>query len=117
MSAATWASPARVSARSWLQSSLGGKAATPDTLGKPPPLRRTRRERPCYSDGWVVLPEPMRCIITLPEGDDPRAGRVYTPSRTFFGFVEARRLKVRGGTVDRAVFVRLMTARRSARLV
>ena len=43
-------------------------------------VRRTLRERPCYSDGWVMLPEPMHCIITLPEGDDDsRAGRGRYP--------------------------------------
>lgn len=50
-------------------------------------VRRTRRERPCYSDGWVVLPEPIHCIITLPEGDDdPRAGRGIYPIPNVFRF-------------------------------
>lgn len=32
-------------------------------------VRRTRRERPFLIDAWVVLPDHMHCIMTLPEGD------------------------------------------------
>ncbi len=35
-----------------------------------------KRDRPFEINAWVVLPEHMHCIWTLPEGDDdfPRAG-------------------------------------------
>ena len=32
-------------------------------------VRRTRAERPVHIDAWVVLPEHMHCVITLPDGD------------------------------------------------
>jgi len=32
-------------------------------------VRRVRRELPFYIDGWVVLPDHMHCLWTLPEGD------------------------------------------------
>jgi putative transposase len=41
-------------------------------------VRRTRRERPFAIDAWVVLPDPMHCIITLPEGDDDVSNRIMT---------------------------------------
>jgi hypothetical protein len=48
-------------------------------------VRRSRRERPCYRDGWVVLTEPLHCIITLPEGDDDScAGRGIYPIPSAF---------------------------------
>lgn len=31
-------------------------------------VRRTRHERPFRIDAWVVLPEHLHCILTLPEG-------------------------------------------------
>ena len=39
-------------------------------------VRRTRRERPFAIHAWVVLPEHLHCIITLPEGDDDFSNRV-----------------------------------------
>jgi putative transposase len=39
-------------------------------------VRRTRRERPFSIDAWVVLPEHMHCILTLPEGDEDFSNRV-----------------------------------------
>lgn len=39
-------------------------------------VRRTRRERPFHIDAWVVLPEHMHRIITLPAGDDDFSNRV-----------------------------------------
>ena len=39
-------------------------------------VRRTRRERPFGIDAWVVPPEHMHCVITLPEGDDDFSNRI-----------------------------------------
>jgi len=32
-------------------------------------VRQTRRQLPFHIDGWVVLPDHMHCLWTLPEGD------------------------------------------------
>ncbi|WP_328589932.1 REP-associated tyrosine transposase [Chromobacterium phragmitis] len=39
-------------------------------------MRRTRRERPFHIDGWVVLPDHVHCMITLPLGDDDFSNRI-----------------------------------------
>jgi putative transposase len=39
-------------------------------------VRRTRLERPFFIDAWVVLPEHMHCIVTLPEGDSDFSNRI-----------------------------------------
>lgn len=39
-------------------------------------VRRTRAERPFHIDGWVVLPDHLHCMITLPPGDDDFANRI-----------------------------------------
>jgi len=36
---------------------------------------KVRRSRPFHIDGWVVLPEHMHCVWTLPEGDADYAAR------------------------------------------
>jgi putative transposase len=38
-------------------------------------IRTTRRARPFHIDAWVVLPDHMHCIWTLPEGDADYASR------------------------------------------
>ena len=38
-------------------------------------MRRTRNERPFRIDAWVVLPDHMYCVITLPEGDSDFSSR------------------------------------------
>jgi putative transposase len=38
-------------------------------------VRKTRLAKPFYIDGWVVLPDHMHCIWTLPEGDADYAAR------------------------------------------
>ena len=44
------------------------------------PLREavkcTRADRPFHIDAWVVLPDQMHCVITLPLGDDDFANRI-----------------------------------------
>jgi putative transposase len=39
-------------------------------------VRRTRIERPFHIDAWVVLPEHIHCVITLPPGDDDFSNRI-----------------------------------------
>ena len=38
-------------------------------------VRVTRRERPFHIDAWVVLPDHLHCIWTLPPGDDDFSNR------------------------------------------
>jgi putative transposase len=38
--------------------------------------RQTRIERPFHIDAWVVFPEHMHCVITLPEGDSDFSNRI-----------------------------------------
>ena len=44
------------------------------------PLREavkcTRADRPFHIDAWVVLPDYMHCVITLPPGDDDFSNRI-----------------------------------------
>ena len=38
-------------------------------------VRHTRQKRPFHIDAWVVLPEHLHCVWTLPAGDDDFPGR------------------------------------------
>ena len=38
-------------------------------------VRVTRRRRPFHIDAWVVLPDHMHCVWTLPPGDDDFSNR------------------------------------------
>ena len=38
-------------------------------------IKQVRRSRPFHIDAWVVLPDYMHCILTLPEGDDNYSSR------------------------------------------
>ncbi len=38
-------------------------------------IRRVRMRRPFTSDAIVILPEDLRAVMTLPEGDDDHSGR------------------------------------------
>ena len=46
-------------------------------------VKRVRERYPFYIDGWVVLPDHMHCIWTLPQGDDDYAKRIRLV-KTFF---------------------------------
>ncbi len=46
-------------------------------------VRRVRARYPFYIDGWVVLPDHMHCIWTLPQGDDNYTKRLRL-IKTFF---------------------------------
>lgn len=39
-------------------------------------VRLTKIERPFHIDGWVVLPDHVHCMITLPVGDDDYSNRI-----------------------------------------
>jgi putative transposase len=39
-------------------------------------VRRTQNELPFHIDAWVVLPEHMYCVITLPEGESDFSNRI-----------------------------------------
>lgn len=39
-------------------------------------VRKTRAERPFHIDGWVVMPDHMYCVWTLPPGDDDYSNRI-----------------------------------------
>jgi putative transposase len=39
-------------------------------------VRRTRSERPFHIDAWVVMPDHMHCLITLPPGDSDYSNRI-----------------------------------------
>ncbi|MGD1823694.1 Transposase [Chromobacterium violaceum] len=39
-------------------------------------VRLTLRERSFHIDGWVVLPDHVHCMITLPPGDDDFSNRI-----------------------------------------
>jgi putative transposase len=38
-------------------------------------VRKTKAARPFHIDAWVVLPEHLHCVWTLPEGDSDYSGR------------------------------------------
>ncbi|SCX05581.1 putative transposase [Nitrosomonas eutropha] len=38
-------------------------------------VRAVKRERPFHIDAWVVLPDHMHCVWTLPSGDDDFSNR------------------------------------------
>jgi putative transposase len=52
-------------------------------------VAKARRSQPFHIDGWVVLPEHMHCIWTLPEGDSNYAAR-WKPGRVGTFFVPTR---------------------------
>ena len=39
-------------------------------------VRQTQAERPFEINAWVVMPDHMHCVWTLPQGDDAYAARV-----------------------------------------
>ena len=46
-------------------------------------LRRTKRRWPFHIDAWVVLPDHMHAVWTLPPGDDDYANRWRTLKQHF----------------------------------
>lgn len=59
--------------------------------------RRTRRDKPFRIDAWVVLPDHMHCIWTLPEGDADYSNRMGMLKARFsreMGLMERRQSQV-----------------------
>ena len=71
-------------------------------------VRRTRREQPFHIDAWVVLPEHMHCIISLPEGDDDFSNRIKAIKIRFVRAVPAteRRSQTRVARGERGIWQR-----------
>jgi len=46
-------------------------------------VAKTRNHNPFHVDGWVILPDHMHCIWTLPKGDDDYSGRWRAIKTTF----------------------------------
>jgi putative transposase len=71
-------------------------------------VRRTRQERPFTIDAWVVLPEHMHCIITLPEGDDDFSNRIKAIKIRFVRSIPATeaRSRARAARGERAIWQR-----------
>jgi putative transposase len=68
----------------------------------------TRRERPFPIDAWVVLPDHMHCVWTLPPGDDDFATRWKAIKRRFVQALPRteRRSQVRIAQGERGVWQR-----------
>ncbi len=71
-------------------------------------VRHTRQERPFAIDAWVVLPEHMHCILTLPAGDDDFLNRIKAMKIRFVRAIPAdeRRSRVRVVRGGRAIWQR-----------
>lgn len=71
-------------------------------------VRVTRCERPFHIDAWVVLPDHMHCIWTLPPGDDDFSTRWKAIKIRFVQKIPAveRRSKVRANKGERAIWQR-----------
>lgn len=46
-------------------------------------VRITKRQRPFHIDAWVVLPDHIHCIWTLPQADDDYSGRWRSIKKAF----------------------------------
>jgi len=71
-------------------------------------VRRTRIERPFHIDAWVVLPEHIHCMITLPPGDDDFSNRIKAIKIRFVRAVEPDewRSPVRAAKGERGIWQR-----------
>jgi putative transposase len=71
-------------------------------------VRLCKQKRPFRIDAWVVLPEHMHCIWTLPEGDDDFSNRWKVIKTDFSKGLpkDERRSKVRVKRGDRGIWQR-----------
>ena len=79
-------------------------------------VRRTRVKRPFHIDAWVVLPEHLHCVITLPPGDDDFSNRIKAIKIRFVQAVEPdeRRSPVRAAKGERGIWQRRFGSMSSA---
>ena len=71
-------------------------------------VRHVREKHPFHIDGWVVLPDHMHCIWTLPHGDDDYVKRMRLV-KTFFSKnipKTERRSRVRHKKGERGIWQR-----------
>ncbi len=71
-------------------------------------VRRCKQKRPFHIDAWVVLPEHMHCIWTLPAGDDDFSNR-WKVIKVHFSkglSISERRSKVRIKRGERGILQR-----------
>lgn len=71
-------------------------------------VRVTRAQRPFYIDAWVVLPDHLHCIWTLPSEDDDFSNRWKAVKIRFVQAIPAteRRSTVRTARGERAIWQR-----------
>lgn len=71
-------------------------------------VRRTRADRSFHIDGWVVLPDHLHCVLTLPPGDDDFSNRIKAIKIRFVRAVEPneRRSSVRIARGERGIWQR-----------
>lgn len=71
-------------------------------------VRRTRIERPFHIDAWVVLPEHIHCVITLPPGDDDFSNRIKAIKIRFVRSIDPSELRssVRAAKGERGIWQR-----------
>lgn len=71
-------------------------------------VRRTRQQRPFHIDAWVVLPDHLHCVWTLPPGDDDFSNRWKAIKIRFVQSLPAteRRSAVRIAKSERGIWQR-----------
>jgi hypothetical protein len=72
-------------------------------------VRRTCRERPFHIDAWVVPPEHMHRIITLPAGEDDFSNRIEAMRNRFVSALAAtsRPCRARVARGERGIWQRV----------
>lgn len=71
-------------------------------------VRGMRADRPFHIDAWVVLPEHIHCVISLPPGDADFSNRLKSMKMRFVGAIPAteQRSVVRAKRGERGIWQR-----------
>ena len=71
-------------------------------------VQETRKHRPFHIDAWVVLPDHLHCVWTLPEGDDDNSNRWRLIKQRFSKAMPKteRRSKIRVARGERGIWQR-----------
>lgn len=71
-------------------------------------VRATRRERPFHIDGWIILPDHLHCLWTLPPGDTDFSNRWKSIKIRFVHAIvpDERRSAVRARRGERGIWQR-----------